>query len=367
MRIALVIHDFSPNCGHGYYAMELARRLATKYAIAVYANRFCSSPIPGVSFQKVPAWRRTALTTVLTFIPCAERRLRRQSFDLVHAQGLTCWQADIITAHICNAARLKHAPPSTWRSRLFGWVVCPLERRFYQQVRAKHLIAVSSQLANEIRRYYHWQRTCTVIHHGTDTTRYRPPLNAEEHISARHRFQLPPQAWVWLFVGEAVKGLRQVIEQLPAFPEATLLVISRSQLSQFKRLARKLKVDSRIRFWGPEPSPELAYRAANVFVYPSDYDAFGLVVAEAMASELPAVVGQNIGAAEWIVSSQNGLLCDPHAPDTLSTQLEWLRADPNRALAIGRAARVTVMKHSWDACAAATAAVYEEVLDKKRA
>lgn len=365
MKIALVVHDFDPCFGQGRYTVELARRLAPQHDLHVYANRFGVALEPNWSFQKVCAWRRTALTTILSFLWQAEKLLRSRSYDIIHAQGLTCWHADVITAHVCNAARNRSAPHRPAKSWLFPVVVVPLERRFYQQPGARHLVAVSKTTAEEVTAEYGWQRPRTVIYHGVDTRLFCPPASAEAKKQARCAYELPDGSWVWLFVGEAVKGLRAVLEQLPAFPEATLLVVSQSNLEAFRRRAGELGVESRVRFHGREENMTRAYQAADVFVYPSAYDAFGMVVAEAMAAELPVVVGQDIGAAEWLVPRQNGLLCDPARPVTVREQLQWLRADPERAHAIGRAARTVALSHSWDACASATAAVYAQVFADK--
>ncbi len=367
MKIALVVHDFDLNFGHGRYTVEIARRLAPRHDVHVFANRFAVPLAANFTFQKVSAWRSTSLGTVLTFIRPAEKLLGRQSFDIIHAQGLSCWHADVVTAHMCNAAKARQLPPAQWHKRLFPWVVTRLERRFYQATRARHLIAISRQFGSEITECYGWKKPLTVIYHGTDTEQFSPPLSAGAREQARARYQLKPQAWVWLFVGEAIKGLREIILQLPHFPEATLLIISRSPLAKFREQADGLGVAGRIRFWGVETSPALAYQAADAFVYPCRYEPFGLVVAEAMATELPVIVGHRVGAAEWIRHQQDGLLCDPAQPDSVRQQLAWLQADRARARALGVRARVTTQTHSWDACAAATEALYEEVVRQRGA
>jgi UDP-glucose:(heptosyl)LPS alpha-1,3-glucosyltransferase len=366
MKIALVVHDFDPRYGQGRYAWELARRMARQHEVRVFANTFINPGETGISFVKVPAWRANALTTVWSFLRNSEKLLGSQPCDIVHAQGLTCWQADVITAHICNAARWEHSPPRRLPSRLFHALVGPLEKRFYQQPRAGHLVAISRQVADEVKRHYNWQRPVTVIHHGTDTEKFRPPLNAAERLAARQRYHLGESEWVWLFVGEAAKGLREAIEQLPSFPAAKLLVVSHSDLAGFRRLADALDVSGQVHLHGPEEDIASAYRAADVFVYPSAYDAFGLVVAEAMASGLPVILGGNVGAAEWIKHRQNGLICDPASSHSLREELAWLQANSASAAELGVAARITVEQHSWDACAAATLAVYEQVLQERR-
>ena len=361
MKVALVVHDFDPNFGHGRYAVELARRLAPHCDLHIYANRFATAPAANLAFQRVPALRTNALSTVLTFIPAAERLLQRRNYDLIHAQGLTCWNADLITGHMCNAAKYPRLPPTTLRQRLFPLVIIPLERRFFQQTRARHLIAISRIFADEIRAHYGWNRPTSIIYHGTDTATFRPAANAAERAAERAHFNLTPNTWTWLFIGEAVKGLRETLQQLPHFPNAELLVITRSQLDSYRDLATRLGVTARVRFHGYEPQPARAFRAADVLVYPSDYDPFGVVVAEAMAAELPVIIGQNIGAAEWIAPGRNGLLCDPAQPATLRAALQTLADNPALARSLGPAARATVEKNSWDTCATATFALYERL------
>lgn len=366
MKIAMVVHDFDLNFGHGRYAVELARHLPRHHHLHIFANRFEVAQESHWTYHHVSAWRRSAIVTIGTFLVAVERQLRSQTFDLIHAQGLTCWQADVITGHMCNAAKFQRLRPIRWRDHCFPRLIIPLEKRFFQQARARHLIAISRQFAAEIRQHYGWQRPVSVVYHGTDTQLFHGPAEAGEKTRIRAGYGLPLDAWVWLFMGEAVKGLAQTLQQLAFFPGAILLIVTRSDLKPYRAMARQLGVETRVVFHGVELEPARAYQAADLFLYPSDYDPFGLVVAEAMATELPVIVGQNIGAAEWITPRQNGLCCDPNHAESIREQLAWLQSDPARARRLGQAARRTVQEHSWDACAAATEAVYEQVLAEKR-
>jgi glycosyltransferase involved in cell wall biosynthesis len=124
----------------------------------------------------------------------------------------------------------------------------------------------------------------------------------------------------------------------------------------------RLGVAHRVLFRGVESAPVRAFQAADVFVYPSRYDPFGLVVSEAMACGLPVVVSRTIGVAEWVEHGRNGLLCDPADPGSLGRSLASLAADPGLARALGQAARQAVLQYSWDRCAARTLEVYEETI-----
>lgn len=355
------MHDCQSGFGQGRYVIELVRRLAARYRLSVFSNRFDPELPPGAAYHRIPALRTNALLSILSFLLASELRMRRARCDIIHAQGLTSWSADLITAHICNAARFAdHSHLSIVRS-LFPTIIIPLERAFYRSRRPKGAIVMSQALAGELASYYGWNRTVTIIPHGTDTALFRPCVDEEERLHVRSRYRLGPRDWVWLFLGEAAKGLEMVIRQLPHFPAARLLVVSRSNPEAFLTLASGIQAAERVVWYGPESQPELAYRAADVFVYPSGYDAFGMVVTEAMASGLPVIAGRRIGAAELIRDQSNGLLVDASDGDGVRVALRRIGSEPGFAGVLAAAGRATICGHSWDACATRTAEVYDSL------
>ena len=340
-QVALVVHDFAAGYGHGRYCIELARRLVPAHDVQIFANHFGVPCEPYWTFQKVPAWRRSALLTILTFLSQAQRLLNRRQFDLVHSQGLTCWRADVITAHVCNAARVEQDALRSPRERLFDTLAGQLETEFYRRNHQARWIAVSGQTARELHTH----------HESVDHT---------QKTDLRERLGLPVNAWTWLFVGEASKGLLPTLQALRRFPQATLLVISRSSAVHWLKRAADLGVLPQVIWPGPQASLTPFYQAADVFVYPSQYDTFGMVVAEAMSSGLPVIASPSIGAAEWIRHGENGLLGNISDPEALQTLLRLLHDLPDRGKQLGVNARLTARHFSWQRCAEATLSVYEK-------
>ena len=364
-RISLVVHDFSEGFGQGRYCTELVSRLGDRFEFSVVSASFCSSARPSVKWYPVNSWRRGALSTILTFLVRGPAEVRRSVPDLIHSQGMTCWGADLVTAHVCNAARKTQLDADHFRARWFSRIITPLEHAFYRQQKLCRVIGISRIVASEIRDHYGWRGMMDVVHHGTDVDRFRP-AQMDESSKMRRQLGLSESAWIWLFMGEANKGLAEVLDQMPLFPEARLVVVSRSDLAPFRANAQRLGVAGRIVFHGPEKAPERLHRIADVFIYPSRYDTFGLVVTEAMASGVPVVVGRNIGAAELIEDGRNGLLCDPTDAPSITRAIRSLATDRTSARAIGREGRRTVERHTWAECAEATARVYDQVLAAKR-
>jgi glycosyltransferase involved in cell wall biosynthesis len=109
--------------------------------------------------------------------------------------------------------------------------------------------------------------------------------------------------------------------------------------------ADRLGLAERVHFWGARP-PEtmpLFYALADVFVFPSLYDVWGLVLNEAMASRLPVVASTLAGATRDLVEEGiTGLAVDPQDVPALAAALRRLIMDPALRYRMGTAAAQVV-------------------------
>lgn len=91
-----------------------------------------------------------------------------------------------------------------------------------------------------------------------------------------------------------------------------------------------------------------AMRAADVFVLPSLEDAYGLVVVEAMASGLPVVVTEQVGASEAIRQGREGFIVPAGDPMALAGAIRRLAESEELRGRMGRTGRETAeRRHSW--------------------
>ncbi len=91
------------------------------------------------------------------------------------------------------------------------------------------------------------------------------------------------------------------------------------------------------------------YGAADVFVLPSRYELFGIVMLEAMACGLPVVATKFGGPPEVITDGENGRLVDPTDIESLATAITDLVRHPEQREKMGRAARRTIENsYSWE-------------------
>lgn len=152
-------------------------------------------------------------------------------------------------------------------------------------------IANSAATAAEFVRYpASYRRAMIVIEHGLDA-----PAPTRHREEARRRLGLPPSQPVLLNVGRLVAQKNQdlLIRALAAVPQAHLLLAGGGLKDHsYRRLAATLGVGERLHLLGALPAADVAdlYLAADLFVFPSTWETFGLAAVEAAMVGMPMVV-----------------------------------------------------------------------------
>jgi glycosyltransferase involved in cell wall biosynthesis len=88
------------------------------------------------------------------------------------------------------------------------------------------------------------------------------------------------------------------------------------------------------------------FQQADMFVFPSLEDTWGMVALEAMAFGKPVLCSKWAGASELIVDGKNGLLCDPHNPVEMAALLRKSIEQPELVSAMGVAAKDTISQYT---------------------
>lgn len=228
-------------------------------------------------------------------------------------------------------------------------------------------VGVSADVAQELRHYVPAERV-RHIGNGIDTQRYRRLLPRTE---AKRALQLPADRVLVGYVGRlsVQKGLSSLLRAVASLPEplrsGTDLVITgdgdyRLALGDE---ARALGLAQRTHFLGARSDTPEIYSALDVFVLPSQQEAFPMVVLEAMACELP-VIATDVGDTARIVEDGiSGLVVPPRDVDALRHRLLDVLQDPLRGERLGQAARARVVERfSSEQMARAYLALYEELM-----
>lgn len=179
-----------------------------------------------------------------------------------------------------------------------------------------------------------------------------------------------------LFAGRLAvnKGLHHLVKAYAKIreehPRARLVLAGEDQDQgpRLKALAKRLDVQDGVLFTG-HLSLDLfrsAVAAGDVFVLPSEWEAFGIVLAEAMACERPCVATKVGGAPDVVVDGETGHLVDYGHSDALAEAVSGLLADPAKARRFGEAGRKRVKaEFTWDAVVDRTEQLYHEMLEQR--
>jgi glycosyltransferase involved in cell wall biosynthesis len=310
-----------------------------------------------------------------TFLRGLEAALARAKPEVVHAHTYGTHQVAIasrlrrdagtpflVTAHY-------HPPWSIeggwWRRRLRG---------FYDTVLAAPVLSRASRLVVQTREEERLVRALgiplppvAIIPPGLSPL---PPPDGGTSFRAEYRVPGP----FLLFVGRLAsnKGLVALVEAFAPLAgreaDATLVLVGEDggMAAAVDARARELGLADRVVRVGHVADERLlasAYREARAFVLPSDYEAFGLVVVEAMSQGAPVIASRVGGLPEIIEDGTSGLLCSPGSRPELSAAIDRLWSDPDLRHRLGEAGRTTVApRYTWEAATDALERLYREVV-----
>jgi glycosyltransferase involved in cell wall biosynthesis len=86
----------------------------------------------------------------------------------------------------------------------------------------------------------------------------------------------------------------------------------------------------------------------DVFVFPSLFEGFGLVLLEAMAMGLPVITTPNTAAPDLIDDGVEGFIVPIRSPESIAEKLELLMREPDRLNEMSARARRRALEHTWE-------------------
>jgi glycosyltransferase involved in cell wall biosynthesis len=273
------------------------------------------------------------------------RRLRGQSFDIVHS---FLYRANILarfvaprcgTPKVVNSIRI--TPDEETPMMRF------LDRRTLNRV--DRVCVLSEILSRDLQeRLAFSPRRIIVIPNSIDVAVCDSALTTEGD-RARAKLGLSPADLVVVSVGRLhrQKGFDCLLDAFRPFalehPRGKLVIAGEGpQRQELEKKSEELRIPDRVLFTGLVPSPWPILAAADIFVLPSLYEGMPNALLEAMAAALP-VVATPVGAVpEMITDGEEGLLVPPDDPEALTAALERLAWSPDLRRELGRRARERV-------------------------
>ena len=213
-----------------------------------------------------------------------------------------------------------------------------------------------------------------VIPPGVDTVRFCPASSPKPVI--RQALGLPDRVTVFTLGRlDERKGFDLFFHAVGALAQSTRpgpsIVISAgdgspqeaAEHAKLDTIIAELNLRSMITWLPVLPEADLPryYQAADVFVLPSRYEPFGIVMLEAMASGVPVVATQEGGPSKVIEQGVDGLLVDPTNATQFSDAMNDLLGSQDKRSAFGLRAREKVQeKYGWKVIADRHTAAYDE-------
>jgi glycosyltransferase involved in cell wall biosynthesis len=228
--------------------------------------------------------------------------------------------------------------------------------------RARHVITVSETSRRDVAEAYGVpQSQITAVPNGCGAEFFVPPTAAAAE-DVRRRYSLAGSPFC-LFVGKFARR-----RNLPTLVEAFADARARAGMSHALVLAGESDAAEpledtpdfvRVTGYVPEQDLHVLYHEADVFVYPSSYEGFGLPVLEAMAAGTPVLTARNSALVE--VAGDAALLVDEPSRDLLADALTTLLTDAALRAQLAERGRQRARLFPWSRTASETMAVLAAV------
>jgi glycosyltransferase involved in cell wall biosynthesis len=415
MKIAYFVDEFPPffRGGLGTYAMEITRQfIARGHSISVFSRNTDNDPTfdtwAGVEVHRpllmnfsdiltivnpaeVKTWdnngqlffAETVLYNLLSaskLVSCLVHNDQRQ-YDLLVSHDWIASFAGIISRRNLGLPFVFHFH-STEQGRNPSGSVTIKEIERLSAMTAERIITVSYAMRDDLVRLGYPEGKIRVIWNGVDAKKYDPSRIAPQNIAEfRERIGAGPSPLIF-FIGRLtwVKGADMLVLAMPLIlkevPDAKLVILGvGDQEQQLSAMVRDLHLGASVILhfrMVPEPERILYFAAADVCVFPSKYEPFGIVCTEAMSMEKPVVVGARgtSGFREQVMPSGDdicGFHVNPGDPSDIARYVVRVLKDKKLAGTMGKNGRKRVLSYfTWDHVAEETLRVYQEVVDESR-
>ncbi len=367
MRIAIDIrklHDF----GVGTYVRNLIRHLArldrdTQYIFLCQREDRRLVQALGNNFRAVPERSGPYSLTEQLMVPFDLGRTRATLFHAPHyvlPPLAPC--RSIVTIHDCIHLRFPQYLPNRLAHAYARAQLWAATRR------ASRILTVSESSKQDILRFCRVpEAKVTVIYNAIDE-RFSIEPTEDEMVRVRERYQLPKRFVMYAGNVKPHKNLERLIDAFVLLRRSGLndlgLLITGSEISRYailRRAVHRCNLHKHVRFLGYQPEETLAvlYRLADVFVFPSLCEGFGLPPLEAMASGTPVVASNTSSLPE--VLGDAAVLIDPYDPESIADGMRRVLENEDLRTNLCTRGFARVQEFSWEQSVKRTRQIYEEV------
>lgn len=369
MRIAIDATSVPRHrAGAGTYICNLVQALAqvdreNTYYVFAKAGTFERRQLERDRFHLVPVWLPSTLGRMVWEQAILPVHLRRRRVDVLHSPHLTTpalgdgWRR-VVTFHDVTFFLLPRRYPA-------------LRRLYYQQAaragaRLAHLvIAVSQTVKDDVMRQFDLPSEKVRVVPLAPGAGFRRLDDPARIVAVRDKYGLPARFILNVGTLEPGKNQATLLRAFQRLKEQGMedeLVIAGQRGWMYERLFRlvdELGLRGQVHFTGYLPDEDLVavYNLADVFVFPSLYEGFGLPPLEAMACGLP-VVASNAPAPVEVLDGA-ALLVSPRDVEGLAEGLGRVLQDRRLRYRLRKRGLERAVQFSWERTARETVEAYQ--------
>ena len=234
---------------------------------------------------------------------------------------------------------------------------------------ASEVIVNSNYMKNELQRLFGLPyEKINVVPNGVNLNLFN---GVERDYNFRRRFAMDNEKII-LFMGRLVyeKGIQHLIAAMPkilnGYHDAKLVICGKGgMMDELKAEANSLGISQKVYFAGYMNGKDVQrmYKAADIAVFPSTYEPFGIVALEAMLSENPVVVSDIGGLNEIVQHRENGMKTYCGNPNSIADSILELLYDHKLCADIVKKAKNKVRnEYNWSKIAQDTHFAYQKAI-----
>lgn len=209
----------------------------------------------------------------------------------------------------------------------------------------------------------------TVIPNGVDIKQFTRDFSNEEVLQVKNKLgdsclrnhvERGRDSETWLVTTSRLvhkNGVDDVISAVAKMPEIHFAILGIGpEEEKYKKLAKELGVESRVKFVGEVKHPELAVylKACDIFIRPSRSEGMGNSFVEAMSMKMPVVATREGGLSDFIFDGETAFVCEKDNPESIVKAIEKLstfREGGQLEKVLDTAYAMVLEKYNWDVVA----------------
>lgn len=248
-------------------------------------------------------------------------------------------------------------------------------RNVHQAARqASFIIADSENTKREIRRFLHFPEEKIEVVYLAAGDIFNRKCSGDSLSQIKDKYKIKKGYFLSVGsmeprknLGRALVAFKALIEMKKADYQFVITGGKGWKNEAFYNLIRKLDIDEHLVFTGYVPEEDLPplYQGADVFVYPSLYEGFGLPVLEAMTSGVPVITSNTTSLPE--VAGDAAILVNPMEVFEIYEAMEALATKPQLREELKVKGEEQSRRFSWEKTAHQTLEIYKRIFENCRA